>query len=152
MKRLVLTDLDLSSKKTASQNEIQIPNLIQRIPHNDVVNGELGAGDGLFTEFWSEVWRVLKPGGAVIVTAPYYTSVQSVLFPRQIAELTFMQLNAEWRKANNWPKADYNFTVEKMDYNISPEFQGRAQDAIQYHAAHAWNVVTDISVILRKPA
>ena len=145
MKPLVLTDLDLSKKKTASQKEIHIPHLIQRIdfPSN---------GHDPFVEFWNEVWRVLKPGGAAVATAPYYTSVQSVLYPRMVAELTFLQLNADWRKTNNWASAlECDFTVEKVDYNISPEFQGRAQDAIQYHAAHAWNVVSDISVILRKP-
>lgn len=145
MRRKVITDLEqLKTLKSESLDEVTLPNLIQKIPY--AVNGH-----DPFADFWGEVWRILKSGGKVLVSAPYYTSAQSALFPRQVNELTFMQLNKEWRKANQFSSnLGCDFEVEKLDYTISQEFTGKAQETIQYHAAHSWNVVTAISAILLK--
>lgn len=141
---MILTNTDIPPLEDASQQEIEVVGVIQTIPH------ATSAYDP-FKVFWAEIWRILAPEGTVTVRAPYYTSAQSVLFPRQIGEMTFLQLNAAWREANNFDCGLLcDFQIVKFDYAISPEFQGRAQDAIQYHAAHSWNVVTEIIVVLTK--
>ena len=37
-----------------------------------------------------------------------------------------------------------------MNHALSEEFNGRAQEAVQYAAVHNWNVVNDIIVVLKK--
>ena len=41
--------------------------------------------------------------------------------------------------------------VERTDYAISPEYEGKAQEAVQSAAGHFWNVILDINTTLRKP-
>lgn len=139
--KLILTSTEIPLLDDESQDEIEVINVVQGISH----------GNNEFAAFWDDLWRIIAPEGIISVRAPYYTSAQSVLFPRQVGEMTFLQLNADWRTANNFDcSLTCDFQIVKFDYAISPEFQGRAQDAIQYHAAHSWNVVSEIIVVLKK--
>lgn len=107
--------------------------------------------------FMREVWRVTKTDGVVQIIAPYHSSTMAWQDPetkRAINEMTFMHFGKEWRKKNNikWSKEDevLNFSVEKIDHAISPEYNGKSQDAVQYALAHFMNVATNLNIVLRK--
>lgn len=131
-----------------SVDEIFCSHFLEHIPHGDSYN------DGLF-DFFNEVWRIMKPGARARFVVPYYASVRSIQDPthhRAIGEPTFLYFNAEWRKVNrleHYPiKA--NFDIEKIDHAVSEEYVGKSQEAVQFAAAHYWNVVNDIAVTLIK--
>jgi len=135
--------------KDNSIKEVFSSHVIEHLPHGD------GYHDPFF-QFFDELYRILKPGGIARFVVPYFTSVRAIQDPthmRSIGEPTFFYLSKAWRKMNkleHYPiKCD--FDLVKVDHAISEEFVGKAQDAITYQAMHMWNVVTDVSVILRKP-
>jgi len=121
---------------------------LEHIPHGD------GYHDPFF-QFFDELYRILKPGGTATFVTPYYTSMRTFQDPthmRFIGEASYLYVSKKWRELNkltHYPiKA--NFEVVGMNHAISPEFEGRTQEAVQYAASHSWNVVNDIVVTLKK--
>lgn len=135
--------------KDNSVDEIFCSHFIEHIPH-----GTDGHNDPFF-RFFDEVYRILKPGGMIRTITPYYMSGRAFQDPshqRFITETTFLYLTKPWRKINrleHYP-VQCDFLIEKIDHSVSEEFNGRAQEAVQYQATHSWNVVNDILVTLKK--
>lgn len=132
-----------------SIEEVVCSHFLEHIPKGD------SAHDPLFA-FMDELWRILTPGGTVKFICPYYTSVRAWQDPthhRVISEPMFFYFDHEWRKVNallHYP-IHTNFKVEKIEHAVSEEYIGRPQEAIQYAANHYWNVILDITVLLKKP-
>ena len=106
--------------------------------------------------FMNEVWRVMKPGGQATFVAPYYTSVWAIQDPthkRSISEQTFLYFNREWREANrlqHYPIVA-DFKIEKIERVVTPAFADKTPDEITFAATHYWNVINEITVVLKKP-
>jgi SAM-dependent methyltransferase len=105
-------------------------------------------------KFMDEVYRILKPGCKITISAPYYNSIRAWQDPthtRVISEATFLYFNKGWRvqnKLDHYPiKSDFDFSY---GYNISAEWMGRAEEARGFAIRHYTNVVDDIQVILIK--
>lgn len=105
-------------------------------------------------KFMDEVYRILKPGCKIAISAPYYNSIRAWQDPthtRVISEATFLYFNKAWRVANkldHYPiKSNFDFTY---GYSISPEWMSRAEEARGFAIRHYTNVVDDIQVLLIK--
>lgn len=104
--------------------------------------------------FMEEVHRILKPGGKILIRAPYYNSMRGWQDPthtRLISEATFLYYNKDWRTTNkldHYPITcdfDYNF-----GYDFTPDWAMRSEEAKAFALRHYTNVVSDIQVILVK--
>ncbi|MEA2626769.1 MAG: hypothetical protein QOD06_2814 [Candidatus Binatota bacterium] len=104
----------------------------------------------------NELWRILRPGAAAELVAPYYTSVRAVQDPthkRFVSEPLFWYFDREWREANrlgHYPMT-CDFTVERVELTVDPAFARLSPRAFEEAKRHQWNVVEDIFVTLRKP-
>lgn len=104
--------------------------------------------------FANELYRIMKPGAKAEIIAPYYSSIRAWQDPthlRAISENTFLYFNKEWRTIN---KLDHypitaNFDFESS-YILSPEWQGKATDEVEFAIKHYINVISDIRTILTK--
>lgn len=104
--------------------------------------------------FMNEVYRILKPGGTILLRAPYYNSSRAWQDPthtRVISEATFLYYNQEWMKANKLDhygiKADFDFS---FGYDFMPDWAMRSEEAKAFALRHYTNVVADIQVLLTK--
>ena len=104
--------------------------------------------------FMGECHRILKPGGQMVVIAPYYTSIrcwQDPTHKRAISEHTFLYFNRQWREMNGLTHSpsdtdfDFNF-----NYFLDPAWAARSDEAKAFAIKHYWNVVSDIQVALTK--
>ncbi len=105
-------------------------------------------------KFMNEVYRILKPGAKILILAPYYNSMRAWQDPthtRAISEATFLYYNKDWRMANkldHYPiTCDFDFT---FGYNMTPDWQMRAEEARAFAIRHYTNVVSDIQAVLTK--
>jgi predicted SAM-dependent methyltransferase len=99
------------------------------------------------TELMEEVYRISRPGGAVEVVVPYYTSRGAFRDPthvRYITEDTFQYFE---------PPTDYgirtNFKIEKITYDIRKPFRCLPAYFQKRCRRYLWNVVDNMSVTLR---
>ena len=134
--------------KDSSIKQIFASHYVEHIPHG---NGY----DDPFYQFMDECYRILKKDGTATFVTPYYTSQRAFQDPshmRFIGEASYLYVNKKWREMNkltHYPiKAD--FEVVNINHAVSEEFNGRAQEAIQYAGLHSWNVINDIIVTLKK--
>ena len=134
--------------KDNSVESVFASHFLEHVPHIDSYDDHL-------YHVMDEIHRILKMGGTATFIVPYYTSMRAFQDPthqRFIGEASFLYFSKKWRKMNkleHYPvKCD--FEVVNMNHAISEEFNGRAQEAIQYAAMHNWNVVNDIVVTLKK--
>lgn len=105
--------------------------------------------------FMNEVYRILKPGGQIMIIAPYYNSMRCWQDPthlRAISEATFLYYNKKWRddnKLGHYPIAcDFDYSY---GYNISnPRWQTANEEARNFAIRHYVNVVDDIQAVLVK--
>lgn len=105
-------------------------------------------------DFMNECHRILKPGGQMVVIAPYYSSVrcwQDPTHKNAISENSFLYYNAEWRKVNgldHYPiTADFDFT---FGYAFDPYWSLKSEEARAFAVKHYINAVSDIQVTLTK--
>ena len=114
--------------------------------------------------FMNELYRILlppreedgvkKPGGKILIVAPYYTSSRAWQDPftvRPISETTFLYFNKDWRvqnKLEHYPiNCDFDFNY---GYTFHPDWNLRSEDARNFGVRHYWNVITDIQLVLTK--
>ena len=105
-----------------------------------------------FISFMDECHRVLRPGGLLHIRSPYYTSIrcwQDPTHKRAITEATFTY----FRKADRINMGVEHYPI-KSDFDIGEIRLHYHQDVPQEDAEnlrmHAWNVVADIEVLLKK--
>lgn len=136
-----------------SAEEINCSHYVEHIPHD--INNPDDDRDG-FIQFMDEVYRILKPGGKIIITAPYYTSMRAYGDPthvRYIADFSFYYFNKQWREVNKLShygiKCDFDI---KYSYHITNEMTLKSEEVRDKAIIHDWNVVDDIIVELVKRA
>jgi predicted SAM-dependent methyltransferase len=105
-------------------------------------------------DFFNEAYRILVPGGAMVVIAPYYSSVrcwQDPTHKNAISEASFLYYNKQWREQNglsHYPIfADFDFTY---GYNYDPFWAMKNEEARAFAQKYYINVIQDIYVTLIK--
>lgn len=104
--------------------------------------------------FMNEVDRVLQVGGEFTIYSPYYSCAKAWQDPtckRGVSEASMAFLSKEWRELNDY-KINFkgNFIIKNVSYNLTPEYIGKSQDAIQYALTHFINVAMDVVITLKK--
>jgi SAM-dependent methyltransferase len=134
-----------------SVDELETSHYIEHIPHESDTPGK----DGLSC-FMDECFRILKPGGKLLVVAPYYNSIRAWQDPthrRAISEATFLYYNKEWRATNGLDHykidSDYDFVY---GYAFDQLWASRSEESRNFAAKHYTNVISDIFVTLTKRA
>ena len=109
--------------------------------------------DGLI-KFMNEVYRILKPGGRILIVCPYYTSVRAFGDPshvRFINDMSFSYFNKQWRESANIPEYGINCNFDiKLSYRISNDMALKSEEVRQKAFVHDWNTIEDIIVELTK--
>ncbi len=105
-------------------------------------------------KFIEECNRLLVVGGTIKIIAPYYTSIRAWQDPthvRAISEATWLYFVKSWREKNKLDhygiQSDFDFAYQ---YNVSPEWANRSEDARNFAISHYFNIVSDLIVILTK--
>lgn len=161
--------------ESESVEEINCSHYIEHIPHTNVAldlkkvldksstfvefknniseESFLKPQDG-FIKFINEVYRILKPGGKVHITAPYYTSGRAYGDPthaRYIGDSSFWYLSKKWMEDNKLEhygiKADFDV---KVSYYITNEMTLKSTEVRNKAFLHDWNVIDDIIIDLTK--
>lgn len=89
---------------------------------------------------WSELYRVLKPGGIVKFECPYFSSTWAWADPthtRAISEMTFLYLNQDAYAAPNTAMPDYrpDFDFVTLNIEITPDHTNeeiRKREAVSF--------------------
>ena len=104
--------------------------------------------------FMDECWRILKDGGTMILVHPYQTSTRAWQDPthvRAINEVTWYYFSKEWRelqKLDHYPlKCDFEVDTISAAYN--EPWNLKSEESRQFAMAHYWNVISDLTVILK---
>jgi predicted SAM-dependent methyltransferase len=110
--------------------------------------------DGLIL-FMEEVYRILKPGGIIKFTTPYYQGERAWSDPthrRAITEKTFMYFNRQWRidsKLDHYPiKCD--FEIELKSYDIYTDLNFKSEDAKKLAMRSYNNTIANMNTELKK--
>lgn len=101
-----------------------------------------------------ELWRVLIPGGKVLVLAPYYASSRAVQDPLAVwppvCEATFLYFNRKYRDDNKtlpFLKCNFEFVY---GYQFDPETATRPDDTKPFWMKHYLNSALDVHVTLTR--
>ena len=116
---------------------------------------QLKDGSYGMNKFMEEIWRCLIPGGIIHIIAPYYTSIRAWQDPthcRGITELTFTYYNKDivTSMGVGHYMANCNFAPVSKTYALNPEWESKSDEAREFARKHYYNVVADISFVLRK--
>lgn len=107
-------------------------------------------------KFMDECYRILKPGGKMRLTHPYYKSVRAVQDPTHkwppIAESSYFYWDKSWRELN---KLDHYPINCDFEFNIYYVWQdgtvvNRNEETRMFWIDKYWNVVADMVVDLIK--
>lgn len=108
--------------------------------------------------FWTEVYRIMKSGGYVIAITPYWTSVGAWQDPTHKQAISERRYQYLWRHAREKMKVDHytpgvNFDPCGFMYAFTEPFDpttsGKSIQSILFAKEHYFNVVTDLSAVLR---
>ena len=101
--------------------------------------------------FMEEIWRILTPGGELMVICPHARSNRAVQdltheWPPIVWE-SFLYFNRGWRKQNGldhfpYPtKCDFDFSYGDIPH---PDFSEKSTDEKAFAVNHYWNGAVDI--------
>jgi len=132
-----------------SVDEIHTSHYVEHVPYD--VNGD--GRDGLI-QFMDECYRILKPGGKLIIQVPYGSSIRAFQDPthrRFLFKESFYYFNKEWRDTMNleYYPINSNYIME-FSYFITNEMSLKSQEVRDLAILHEWNVVDDLKVELTK--
>lgn len=107
--------------------------------------------------FMDECWRVLKPGGQLVMVMPHWSSMRAIADPLAewppVCESSFMLYSKKWREAEKMAdlplKCDFG-DVYGYGHSINPEFNGRNDEFLNNAKAHWLNAAMDLHVTLTK--
>lgn len=134
-----------------SVEEIRCSHFVEHIPH---YRPEWNGVDGWWL-FWSEVYRILAPGGKATIVHPYLWNDRAFWDPthvRFIHEITWQYLDAKWREAqklDHYPVAVDFEIVLVTGLGVAGDIQSRAPEVQAFAREHYKNVVGDLQVELR---
>jgi SAM-dependent methyltransferase len=127
--------------KTASVDLIYTSHFVEHVPDWDA--------------FWTEAYRVMKPGGYFVAITPYYTSVGASQDPdhkQLISPERYSYLSREWREKNDMAHygANVDFRKAALLFDFDEDFADKDYSVIAYAMRHYMNVVRNLGVVLEK--
>lgn len=133
-----------------SVDELHSSHYVEHIPMVELFHG--GKSKDAFFAFFDECYRILKPGGTMLVICPHLQNVRAFQDPthrRFIPAESFVYLNKEWRDVNrlNHYNVDCNF-AGKSDVTTFPEMNTLHPEAAARRFKESWNVIQDLVVTL----
>lgn len=115
---------------------------------------EDGESMDMLDKFFEECWRILAPGGKLVIVVPYYNSMRAWQDPshrRAISEATFLYANKEWRIQNGLDhchsKANFNYG---FGYAWDQTLLTRDDNYRGFAAKFYTNSITDLYATLTK--
>lgn len=133
-----------------------------RWPWDDGSVEEIVCADALqqmdsWVAFLNEAYRVLQPGGQVVLTVPYYTSHRAWADPaakHRFCEQAFLHASREYRETQGADDGGLTCHFHPVEYGLQyvPLFDQRSRDAKEFMAKHYWNTVHSLSIWLTKAA
>lgn len=152
--------------ESESVEEIYCGHYIEHIPHLNIkgVLKEsnsfeefkeklLNSKDGLI-DFFNEIYRVLKPGGKAVITAPFYSSERAYGDPthiRYINNFLCYYLMKDWVRDNKLEHYNLNCDFDvTLSYCITNEMTLKSEEVRNKAFEHDLNVITDIIIELIK--
>ena len=134
-----------------SVDEVYCSHYMEHIPH-DIKNPNDNR-DG-FIQFMDELYRILKVGGKVNITVPYYTSMRAFQDPthqRFMCEASFYYVNKQWRELNKLLHYNMNCDFDaNFSYYVTNELTLKSDELRNNAFKHYWNAVDDLMVELIK--
>lgn len=134
-----------------SVDEINCSHYIEHIPHD--INNPNDKRDG-FIQFMDELYRILKPNGKAVLTAPYYTSIRAIQDPthlRSIGEASFYYFNKQWRDNNKLSHYGINSNFDaRFSFFITNDLMLKSEEVRSEAFKHYWNAADDIIIELKK--
>ena len=107
-------------------------------------------------KFFNECYRVLKPGGKMRHTHPYYKSVRAVQDPTHkwppISENSYFYWDKTWREANKLDHYPINCDFEFNIYYIWQDgtIANKNEETRFFSIDKYWNIVADLIVDMKK--
>ena len=150
-----------------SVDEINCSHYVEHIPHENL-RGILEESnsfeefkekaleidrDGLI-KFMNEVYRILKPKGRALITAPHYMSIRAFGDPthvRYVGDFSFYYFNKDWMEVNKLQHygIECDFDI-KFSYFISNDLSLKSEEVQQKAFKEDWNAIDDIIVQMIK--
>lgn len=147
-----------------SVDEIHCSHFAEHIPARDIEERDLSdpertelLGKDFLFAFMDECYRVLRPGGKMVIQVPCGRNDRAFQDPthrRFFVEATFGYFSAEWRKANSLDhyraECDFGITVVPI---VGTDDTLRHQEVQNQMFRHQWNKVHDLhaTLISKKP-
>lgn len=112
--------------------------------------------------FFVQLYRVCAPGALITITVPHHRSDGFASDPTHVHAITVPMLRLYSRRAcaefaeRGWPNTplavylDVDFEIEDVHYEIAPAWKGLPRDTLERAIESFANVVTDVTVILRR--
>lgn len=105
--------------------------------------------------FMEEVYRILIPGGKIVLQFPYWSSKRAIQDPTHkwppLHEDSFLYYDAAWMRANGLDHYDIKCDFDRgWDYFFNGRWQSRSQEALPVIAETTLNAVDDLRVTLTK--
>lgn len=112
-----------------------------------------GAKDGL-VRFMNELYRVLVPGGTARIVHPHGRTDRALADPtaaRVITDQTWWFFDRQWREDEHCrrPSITADFEIVSIEAPLRAEWSHRAPAAQAFALEHYWNIVGDVTVVLR---
>ena len=127
-------------------SHITIKHFVEHVPH--------GTGKDGFIRFFERCWHILKPGGTIECTFPWYASIGAFSDPthmRYITPLTFYYLSRAWLKSRNIEHYDMacDFEVVSGNARMSEGLEKVTQDQQGTLLASSWNAAHEGVAVLK---
>lgn len=111
-------------------------------------------------DFWSELYRILKPGAKAVCITPFGWSDRALQDPTHkwppIVANSYLYVNENWRRANSLTHGPYerlqcNFDSE-LSFIVLDNWNARPDEAKQMAMMHYINVIPDmVATLIKKP-
>lgn len=118
-----------------------------------IIDGRLNLVED-YLAFMDDVYRILKSGGVVTISVPYWTSFKAFVHPmmRHVFNESLFHILTKKSRKDMIGENKYvcDFEGKSINHILTEEYAGKSQDAISFALTHYNNVASDIIITLMK--